>query len=76
MRRFYKEPNGAYLSVELSTLPYFQKELNEDAYEGRSCVTYAPDPSYVNTGTISVEYLKECERVLRRDVPKVWLERL
>ncbi len=76
MLLFYKEKNGAYLVISTETNEYYPKDLGEDSFEGRSCITYHPDPAYVNTGTIARKYLKQCKRVAKKDVPKVWLKML
>jgi hypothetical protein len=73
---FYRESNGAYMVIDVATNDYYKKELNEDSFEARHCITYDPIPSMVNTGTIGRWYLKKCKRVSPSKVPKIWLERL
>ena len=71
---FYKEKNGAFLVIDASTNKYYKDNLSEDAFEGRSCILFTPNPEYVSTSAISREYLKKCERVAKKNVPVAWLK--
>lgn len=73
--RYYLEPNGDYLCIDPDDsnhrmYPHFGKEV----FSGRAAAI-SGSPMSVSTTTISRSFLKDCERVKKRSVPKIWMDR-
>lgn len=68
--RYYRESNGDYIAVDLSTANYY-KQLGKSQLEGRASAI-AGRPSSVCTVALSLEFLKTCTPVEASDVPAEW----
>lgn len=73
--RYYKEKNGDFLCIEPSTKKYYQRIYHRNEFEGRAC-TIENLPSSICTTGILEDYLKECTRVYKKNVPKEYLNQM
>ena len=71
---YYREPNGDYLAVNPSTKNYYVGIGQPNIREGRATAIAGLVESVCTTG-VSLDFLAECTRIKRADVPKEWLAR-
>ena len=73
---YYREPDVGYMAVAGARegLPPRVTPQGEVVYEARAAAI-AGLPNSVCTTSVSKEYLKECKRVRKAEVPKAWLRR-
>lgn len=69
MIRYYKEKDGDYLLVNFGSKWKSEGRMFFDARAS----AIPNDPSSVCTCSVDIDYLKECKKVLKRDVPKEWI---
>jgi hypothetical protein len=70
---YFRETNGDYLAIDVSTNRYYLTTFGQDHYEGRATAIAGQIGSVCTTG-ISRKYLREnCKRVARARVPGEWL---
>lgn len=68
---YYKEKNGDYLAIETTTNSYYQNNFKKDHFEGRATSLQGIVSSVCTTG-ISREFLKDCKKVAKKNVPQKW----
>lgn len=75
MLRYYKEPNGDYLAVNMDAAYVTRHAANSEfeILEGRATAIAGLISSVCTTG-ISGAFLSGCKRVKRSQVPNEWLE--
>lgn len=81
MTLFYQEKSGDYLCVDtnLKQFAYRNKGIGHKEvylqYDGRA-TCFVGVPSSINTTGIAHDFLSDCKRVAKKDVPKIWLDNL
>ena len=73
--RYFREPSGDYLCVDLTTRGYYEQIGKLGLLEGRATAIEG-DPSSMCTTGIHMYILTECTAVFRRNVPSAWLRYL
>lgn len=71
MIQYWQEKNGDYLAIDTATNAYYLQNFNKDHFEGRATAIAGIVSSVCTTG-ISREFLQECKRVARKNVPSKW----
>ena len=73
MIRYYREPTGDYLAVDLSSRTHYIRHQGKVLYEGRATAITNHIGS-VCTTAVSPAFLAECQGIKKADVPTEWLQ--